>query len=135
MSDGPTGDPWSDYVRGIKRRTRLTVAELARRTKIHRATLFNYMKPGSGESVTTRNVVALAHVAGDDPIIAFRAAAGLDGVAPEDVELSMVLEVDDISDEDRDRILASIVGRRERDRERRIEDTQEMIRIAGGRVA
>lgn len=134
MGDGEKSDAWGAYLRRIVSRKEWSVVKLATVAGIHRGTIFDWMKGGTGESVTTAYVVAVARAVGDDPMTAFRAAAGIEDNAPQDAELALVLN-SDLADEKKDELIEIILGKREADHERRIEDTVQMIRIAGGKVA
>lgn len=124
------GSEWGNYLRQIKARPQWSVARLARETELHRSTIFDWMKGGTGESVTIYSLLRIAEATGDDPLDVFRAAAGLMEENPEDTEIADVL-ASDIADDGKKEIIASILERRRRDRERRMQDTAQMIRLAG----
>lgn len=134
MANGLGSETWGDYIRRLTKRKGWSVARLARESGFNPATLFEWMREEGGESVKAASIVAIAHAAGEDPMIGFRAAAGLTTEEPEDQELALVLNAE-LPGDAKDEIIASILVRRERDRESRMQDTIQMIRIAGGKVA
>ena len=135
MGDGHNRQSWSDYIRRLKERPGWSVARLARETGFSTSTFWDWMKPESRKAVTIPRIVAVARAVGDNPVDAFKAAAGLTTTEPEDAEIAVVLNAVDVSDEQREQIINDIMARRERDRSARMEDTIQMITLAGGKVA
>jgi transcriptional regulator with XRE-family HTH domain len=136
--DGYDGKSWGDYIRRLKDRPGLSIAELARRTGYNPSTFFDWMSPNSRKRVTIPSILAVAHAAGDNPVDAFKAAAGLTSDEPEDVEIAMVRD-SGLAEVIQDEIIANIRDWRERsqeiERQRGLLNTRQMIQIAGGRVA
>lgn len=129
------GDLLARYIHQIKNRPGMSIAELSRRSGVSTSTLWEYAGGSPKKAITIPTVLAIARAVGDDPIVAFRAAAGLTTTEPEDTEIAMVLAATGLSDQSRDDIIAGILVRRERNRQSDMEDTLQMIRVAGGRVA
>lgn len=134
MADDYDGSGWARYIRRAKTLPGWSVARLHRETGIAKSTFFDWMSEDSTKAVTTPYVVAVAKAIGDDPVNAFRAAAGLTGNEPEDADISMVLS-SDLSDVKKDELIEILLGRRQQDRDRRMEDTAQLIRVARGEVA
>lgn len=134
----PVGDgvnqrgDWGRYLRGIADRPGWSVARLAREAKLHRATIFEWMKGTGSESVTVGSVLAIAEAAGDHPLLAMQAAAGLLGVGgTDDPELDEILRAP-LTEAQKQEIIDSVMQRRAREAEQRREDTRRMIRLVGG---
>lgn len=68
----PTED-WPTYLRRMTSRPGWSVAKLAREARIHRGTIFGWLK---GEQPNVASVRAVAEALGDDPANAAAAAAG-----------------------------------------------------------
>ena len=83
--------------------------------------------------MTISSVLAIARAAGDDPLTTFRAAANLFAVES-DPEIAAVV-TSGVGERAQAEIIESIVERRHRDEERRMFDTERMIRLAGGQEA
>lgn len=128
------GAMWANYVDGLRNRPGWSVARLSRETGLSTSTLWDYIGNKTGKAVTIPTVMAIAEAAGDDPIVAFRAAAGLAGESPEDIEISVVLG-SDLDTDAKQELISDIVRRRERDRQARMEDTVEWIRHRGGNLS
>lgn len=131
MGDDYEGTGWAKYVRQVSKRPGWSVARLSRETRFSKSTFFDWMSPDSRKAVTIPYIVAVAKAVGDDPVNAFKAAAGLTTDEPQDEEISMVLSAE-IPDKAKDEIIAGILEQREIDRRRRLEDTQRIIRIYEG---
>lgn len=131
MGDGPADGTWGAYLKRITARPGWSVAELSRQSGVHRATIFGWMQDGSGEKVTIESILAIARGAGEPPMEVLRAAAGLTADDPEDEEIAMVLS-SNLRDEGKAEIVESILRRRDRDRQHRMQDTVQMIRLAEG---
>lgn len=130
MSDASNpGEDWAGYLRRMTKRPGWSVARLAREAQVNRATIFRWLKGDGGVNVDS--VRRVAQALGDDPDNALRAAGNSGQVVTpaqdEEVALIMAAPVDD---ELRQRMLAKLYERRERDREQRIADFQAMIDLA-----
>jgi transcriptional regulator with XRE-family HTH domain len=134
MGNG-SAETWGGYIRRLTQRNGWSVARLAREAGFNPATLFEWMKGGGGESVKAGSIVAIAKATGEDPMIGFRAAAGLTPADPEDREIADVLAADDIDDVYKEDIIAWILERREYDRVRREADARKMINAYKQNVA
>lgn len=133
MVDDAGRREWGAYLDRVTRRPKWSVARLAREAGLSRQTIFDWKRGGSGESVTISSVLAIARAAGDDPLTTFRAAANLFAVES-DPEIAAVV-TSGVGERAQAEIIESIVERRHRDEERRMFDTERMIRLAGGQEA
>jgi transcriptional regulator with XRE-family HTH domain len=126
MSDAPVrGENWAGYLRRMTKRPGWSVAKLARDSGIHRGTIFKWLSGDTG--VTIDSVRRIAHALGDDPDNALR-AAGNGGVpaTPQDEEVDLIMRAP-VDDDLKQTMLRKLAERRERDRQRRLEDFQEII--------
>lgn len=131
MGNGPAATSWGRYVDYLRNRPGWSMARLARQADMNPATLFEYVRKDSGENVAIKDILRVAIGGEDDPVNAFRAAAGLTADDPEDEEIAVVL-ASNLPDDGKAEIIESILARRARDRARRMEDTVQMIRLAEG---
>jgi plasmid maintenance system antidote protein VapI len=127
MSDASApGENWSAYLRRMTKRPDWSVAKLARESGINRATIFKWI--GGEEGLTVDSVLRVATALGDDPNTALRAAANI-GAGPDelvDAEVDVIMRAP-VDDELKQKMLQRLRDRRERDRQRRLEDFQEML--------
>ncbi len=110
------------------------MARLARESGIHRATIFDWIKGGTGERLTVAFIVDIANALGDHPVNTFMAAADLVEEEPQDYEIGLILQ-SDLTDEEKQRQIRMVEARRERDTQNRIHDTQEILRELGRRAS
>lgn len=128
MSDASApGENWSEYLRRMTKRSGWSVARLSRESGIHRATIFDWIKGDGG--VTIDSIRRIAAALGDDLETALRAAgnaggATIDGKTDEEVAIIMAAPVDDAL---KKMMLRRLEERRERDRQRRIEDFKGLL--------
>ena len=131
MSDASQpGEDWSGYLRRMTKRSGWSVARLARESKIHRATIFGWMKGSGGVTVDSVRRIALA--LGDDPENALRAAGTTGEATPDaqqDEEIALIMRAP-VDDALKDTMLRKLYERRERDRQERLADFQDMIELA-----
>lgn len=128
MSDASVrGEDWAAYLRRMTRRPEWSVARLARDAKINRGTIFDWLKGDSGVTVDSVRRVAMA--LDDDIENALRAAAGAPAPSEGDEEVALIMRAP-VDDELRASMLRKLNERRERDRQRRLEDFQELIELA-----
>lgn len=127
MSDASdVGENWAAYLRRMTKRPGWSVAKLARESGIHRGTIFKWI--GGELGVTVDSVLRVASALGDDANTALRAAANI-GVGAGDLvdeEVAVIMRAP-VDDELKQRMLQRLRERRERDRQRRLEDFQEML--------
>lgn len=128
MSDAPaTGENWSAYLRRMTKRPGWSVARLSRESGVHRATIFKWI---SGEpGVTIDSVRRIATALGEDSDVALRAAGNAGSAAPVgpvDEEVSLIMRAP-VDDDLKQMMLRRLEERRERDRQRRIEDFQGLL--------
>lgn len=126
----PAGEDWPSYLRRMTKRPGWTVAKLARESGVHRATIFGWLKGDGG--VTVDSVRRVAAALGDDVENALRAAGstGMDApTAQQDEEVALIMRAP-VGDEMKQRMLAKLHERRERDRQQRIADFETMIELA-----
>lgn len=131
MSDSLLENAWGDFLKRITSRDGWSVARLAREAGRHPSTIWDWMAGGTGEKVTVESINAIATATGEHPLDVFRAAAGLVAEEPEDEAIGLVLQ-SDIDDVEKERMIRKIMARKYEDSERRMQDTVEMIRLAGG---
>lgn len=131
MSDGAGGrSSWSRYIDDATRRPGWNAAKLARESGIHRSTIFRW-KSGGGSGVTVDSVRRIAVALGDDIDEALRAAGELVAdVQPEDDEEVALIMHAPVGDDLKQVMLSRLRVRRERDRQQRMEDFQQMIDFA-----
>jgi transcriptional regulator with XRE-family HTH domain len=137
MGDGFTGDAagaWATYLRQMTDRPGWSVARLARESGIHRATIFDWIKGGTGERLTVAFIVAIANALDDHPVNTFIAAANLVEEEPQDYEIGLILK-SELSDEEKQQQIRVVEARRERDMQNRIHDTQQILRDLGRRAS
>jgi transcriptional regulator with XRE-family HTH domain len=130
MSDASAPhEDWPGYLRRMTKRPGWSVARLARDSKVHRATIFGWMK-GDGGGVTVDSVRRVALALGDDPENALR-AAGNNGAPPDeqDEEVALIMRAP-VDDSLKQEMLRKLRERRERDRIVRLADLQDMIDVA-----
>lgn len=129
-SDGPMGEDWATWLRRVTDRRGWSVARLSRASGYSKAAIFDWIATGSGRNVKVGSVVAVARAAGEDPLEALRAAGDL-GIAYEidDPEVRTVLD-GELPEDATKTIIANIHARRERNRERDMQDTQNTVQLA-----
>lgn len=125
MVDGP--DAWSAYLRRMTDRPGWSVARLARESKLHRATIFGWIKDGSG-SVTIASVHAIADALGDSRASALAAAGNV-----RDEEMEIILGMP-WSDARKARQVERLHRLREEEKARRIADLTFMAEDDEGQV-
>lgn len=136
MGDTPpdTDNPWGLYLYRLTHRAGWSIARLARESGITRPTISEWINKGGGAAgVKIETIVAIARGAADNPVNAFMAAAELIEEEPQDREIGLIL-ASDLTDDEKRRQISIIEKKREQDEERRVEDTQEVIRALGGRA-
>lgn len=122
------GENWASYLRRMTRRPGWSVAQLARESGIHRATIFKWISGEPGVTVDSVRRIALA--LGDDPDTAFRAAGNTGApAAAEDEELALIDRAP-VDDDLKAVMRQKLLERRERERQQRIADLQTMIDLA-----
>jgi transcriptional regulator with XRE-family HTH domain len=134
MSDGEQGmSAWARYLKAAIDQPSWNVAKLARQSGIHRATIFRWMK-GEGGNVTVDSVRRIAIALGDDPDAALRVAGELVNTPPppsagrdEEMDLIDRAPVDAAL---KDSMRRKLQERRERERQARLADLQDMIDVA-----
>lgn len=128
MSDASVpAESWAEYLRRMTKRPGWSVARLARDSGIHRGTIFGWIKGDSGVNVDSVRRIAAA--LGDDPANALRAAGGHADPSAQDEEVALIMAAP-VDNELKQRMLAKLNERRERDREQRIADFRAMIDLA-----
>jgi transcriptional regulator with XRE-family HTH domain len=124
VSDAPT--LWAAYLRGLIDREDWSVARLARESGVNRSTIFRWLKGQGG--LTIVSVQRIAEGAGADLDTAMRAAGAVLGPpSVEDDEMRAVIE-SNVSERQRERIIASIRARRARE----LEQTRVLIEMLEG---
>jgi hypothetical protein len=129
MDNGPATLSWGKWLRRATSRDGWSVARLARDAGFNPATIFEWIRHEDGGYVKVGDVVSCARATGDDPVEALCAAAGLAGGGTEDPEIADVRALN-LHPAITDRIIETILERRERDRAARMADTQRMARFA-----
>jgi len=130
----PGNKTWAAYLQRVRRGHGWTIQRLADEAGIGRSTIQDWLKNGGSEKIKIETIVDIARAVGDHPVNAFIAAAGLIEEEPQDREIGMIL-ASDLSDEEKQYQIERIEALQEDDRQRRMAQTQEIIRIHGGRVA
>lgn len=127
MSDasGP-GENWAAYLRRMTKRPGWSVARLSRESGIHRGTIFKWISGDTG--VTIDSVRRIAAALGDDTETALRAAGNAGRAARKavDEEVALIMRAP-VDDDLKQMMLRRLEERRERDRQRRIEDFQGLL--------
>lgn len=128
---GDSGENWGAYLRRMTSRPGWSVARLARESSIHRATIFGWIKEGTPK-VNVESVRAIAQALGDDIGVALRAAGRVEG-EPTDADEREIAEIErsDISRQLKDRLIAHVRARQERDRLARMEEVRMIAEAAG----
>lgn len=126
--------PWPAYLEQGRRRLGWTVKQFCDATGVGRSTWYDWLSNGGSEKIPVETLVTIARAFGDHPVNAFIAATGLVEEKPQDREIGLILQ-SDLPDEEKQRQIALITRRREQDEERRISDTQELLRFHGERRA
>lgn len=129
MTDTPSTEPdtWSAYLQRAADRSG-GVRALAKKAGLHHDTIYGYLSANrTMKKVTIETVVAIARASGDHPVQAFIAAAGLVEEEPEDREIGAIL-TSGLPEDEQQRLIRGIMRKREQDEERRMSDTQELIR-------
>lgn len=129
MGNGSQRDGWGRRIKRLTDRDGWSVARLAREAALNQSTLWDYIKTSDGKRVTVGTLLRIARATGEDPIDLFRVAAELDDQVDEDPEIRAVLDGDLPEDATRT-IVNSIYARRERNRERDMQETQNTIQLA-----
>jgi hypothetical protein len=133
---GQAVDDWGRYLTDLADQLPGGVAEMARRTGVHRSTIFGWISEG-GQKVTVASVLAIARGVDADPRTALLAAANLlqeeqrQDTAPDIAEILTSGLPDEIQGE----LILAVLAERKRDEENRIASVRRMIRLAGGEVA
>lgn len=134
-TDDEPRNSWATYAKHARTNTipPLTQSELARRIDTDRTTIWRW-EHGKQRPEDPEIVVRWAAVVGVDPDEALAAAGLRPGVAAPDKptmdvdeEIELVRTDQRLSDDMKRRIIELILERRERDRLRRMEETQQMI--------
>lgn len=112
------GDAWSTYLRRAMRTKGLTVSELARRSRLHRTTISDWMNKGAG-AITIQSVYMVADALGVDRNEALRAAGNLPPERDEEVDLILA---SNRTEREKVAMIDRLMRRREEDRQRRIDD-------------
>jgi hypothetical protein len=131
MGNDLPAETWGKYIKRLSDRPGWSVVRIARGAGMNPATLFEYIRLDDGRGVKASTIAKVARGAEDDPVNAFRAAAGLTSEDPEDEEIAMVL-TSTLDDDGKSEIIEDILRRRDRDRQHRMQDTVQMIRLAEG---
>lgn len=103
-----------------------SVAELARRSGLSRAAIFDWLKGGRGKSITIASVNAVADALGDDRRNALLAAAGLTETPERDPEVDLIL-ASDWSEERKVEMIERLMRRREEQRRERLADLRFLL--------
>ncbi|HEU4543426.1 MAG TPA: helix-turn-helix transcriptional regulator [Jiangellaceae bacterium] len=132
VGDGGPNE-WGLYLRRMARSRGISVAELARRSGVHRATIFGYIRDG-GESATIASIRMIADALGDSVENAVLAAANVRPVAratdPEsDPELDAILSAP-VSNVMRMKMIRRLFDIREQEKQRHAEEIQRWINEA-----
>jgi hypothetical protein len=101
---------------------------------VGRSTWYDWIANGGSEKIAVETLVTIAQAFGDHPVNAFMAAIDLVQGEPQDEEIGMIL-LSDLTDEEKQRQIRLVEARRDRDKATRISDTQEIIRVLGGRAS
>jgi transcriptional regulator with XRE-family HTH domain len=133
MGDGQPIDDWGRYLKRMTSRPGWSIAELARRSGIHRATIFGWIKDG-GESVSISSVRAVAAALEDDLATALLAAGNLLSAGAADTaderEIRKILQ-SNIPHELKAHFADLFRRRQEEDRQRRQQDLRLLAQAAG----
>jgi transcriptional regulator with XRE-family HTH domain len=121
-------EDWPGYLRRMLKRDGWTVQRLADESGVNRSRLFKYLAGESGVTVDTVRRIAFA--LGDDPNNALRAAAGTGGSTGErDEEMELIARAP-IDDDMKEQMRRKLTEWRERQRQARLTDLQDMIELA-----
>lgn len=100
-NDQDGGGEWARYLKDLTGRDGWSVARLAREAGLDRGTIFRWMRAeAGGDRVTVDSVCRIADAAGDERVVALRAAAGLprhSGDEDDDLEITLILQSGDLS--------------------------------------
>lgn len=132
-TSGPGRGTWATYVQAAREHARLTKTELARRIGKDRATIGRW-EDGKNRPEDADLVARFADVLGLDREEALAAAGLRPGIEPPavptvevDEEVHLVRTDPNLDEPMKERIIALILERREQDRQRRMEETRQMI--------
>lgn len=131
MSNTGAKSSWARYIKEATERDGWSGARLARESGVNRTTIYRWTKDEGG-NVTVDRVRRIALALGDDPDEALRHAGNIVESTPaeaEDEEVALIMRAP-VDDGLRQVMLSKLYERRERDRQRRIEDFQTMIDLA-----
>lgn len=134
MGNGSQPRSWGRIIKRLTHRDDWSVARLAREADLNPSTLWEYIKTSDGKRVTVGTLLRIAAATGEDPITIFRAAAEIDDIEQGDPEIAAVRALNmhpTITAE----VIKTIMDRRARDQERRMQDTDNMIRLVEGQTA
>lgn len=129
MGNGSRPGVWGRWLKRETDRDGMSVARLARDADLNESTIWEYIKTSDGKRVTVRTLLRIASALGKDPVEAFRAAAELDEHQEADDEIRAVLD-GGLPEDATKTIIANIHARRERNRERDMQDTQNTVQLA-----